>query len=486
MIHRTDKSKAKAVLIGVQLPFVEHHEHMASLAELGRLVDTLGFEVLGVLSQRRQSLHAGTVVGQGKLQELAEWTGGTGEVPSLARQKKQKKDEANEPAEEEEEASDASEKPEASGVDVSKEPEQEDAEEEFVEVNGEVEVVIVNHPLTPMQLRNLELATGAEVLDRNGVIIEIFHRHAKTKEARLQIEIAQLKYLAPRLRLSQNRGGDRQAGGIGGKGAGETRRELDQRRIRDRIAELHEQLDAIAKEEKLRRSRRKQANSVALVGYTNAGKSSLMRRLTSDSTYVADKLFATLGTTVRVMQPETKPRILMTDTVGFINELPHELVASFRSTLEEAKEASLLLHVVDVSDPDYRTQLKVTRDVLSELATQDIPLKLIFNKKDLLDDLSLYDVEIDYPDAIYMSAHDPKDIQSLKDYIVSFFEADMVEEELYVPFSQGKWIGEIHSQVRVLETSYDEGGTLLRVRGVSETLEKLRKQISATELSHPG
>ena len=197
------------------------------------------------------------------------------------------------------------------------------------------EFVIVDHDISPSQARNLERATGAQVLDRTGVIVEIFHRHAHSREAKLQVEIARLKYVSPRLRESP--GGGRQQG----VGAGESDLELDRRKIRDRLAELKEQLEGIQRDNDQRRAARRDQLRVALVGYTNAGKSSLMRALTGSEVLVADKLFATLDTTVRALQPEAKPHVLVSDTVGFIKKLPHDLVASFRSTLAEALEASL-------------------------------------------------------------------------------------------------------------------------------------------------
>jgi GTPase SAR1 family protein len=195
--------------------------------------------------------------------------------------------------------------------------------------------VIVDQEISPNQARNLERATGAQVLDRTGVIVEIFHRHAHSREAKLQVEMARLKYIAPRLRES-SAAGERQQG----YGAGESDLELNRRKIRDRIAELKEQLDDIQRDNDQRRSARRDELRVALVGYTNAGKSSLMRALTGSKVLVAEKLFATLDTTVRALQPETKPRVLVSDTVGFIKKLPHGLVASFRSTLAEALEAT--------------------------------------------------------------------------------------------------------------------------------------------------
>src|SRR6201999_2086722 len=240
------------------------------------------------------------------------------------------------------------------------------------------EFVIIDHEISPNQARNLERATGAQVLDRSGVIVEIFHRHAHRREGRLQGEMGRLKYGSPRMREAP--GGGRQQG----VGAGETDLELDRRKIRERLAELKEQLDDIERDSEQRRSARRDQFRIALVGYTNAGKSSLMRALTSSEVLVEDKLFATLDTTVRALQPETTPRVLVSDTVGFIKKLPHDLVASFRSTLAEALEASLLLFVMDASDPAYESQLEVSRNVLHEIGADAVPSRLLLNKIDRL------------------------------------------------------------------------------------------------------
>jgi GTP-binding protein HflX len=331
----TEPERPRSVLAAVRVQGVTEGEHAASLVELKRLVTTLGFEVVATVSQVRPRLDPGVVFGEGKLVELARFTGGTGRVPRGPKKKKRQ---------EEALPSDGPEgevEPRADGPEDEVEPRADGPEDE---VEPRADVIVVDHELSPQQLRNLEKATSAEVLDRTGVIVEIFHRHARSREARLQVEIARLTYLAPRLRET---GGQRQRGGIGQKGAGESAIELDRRKLRDRLAELKTELAAIEGEAKTRRARRQQAQRCALVGYTNAGKSSLMRALTGSEVYVADKLFATLDTTVRALQPETRPRILVSDTVGFIKKLPHDLVASFRSTLDEALEASVLLHVVD-------------------------------------------------------------------------------------------------------------------------------------------
>jgi GTP-binding protein HflX len=328
--------------VGVQLPGVSDQDHAGDLSELGRLVHTLGFEVVGTITQKRDSLAAGSVLGEGKLKELAALTGGTGVIPKGAPERRSK---AREKWEEDE--------PEA--------PEEDEPPSDAPRAT----VVVVDHELSPSQARNLERATRAEVLDRTGVIVDIFHRHAKSREARMQVEIARLNYVAPRMREAAG-GRERQQG----QGAGESALELDRRKIRDRVAELKEALAAILQDQDHRRYARRDQLRVALVGYTNAGKSSLMRALTGSEVLVADQLFATLDTTVRALQPETRPRILVSDTVGFIKKLPHDLVASFRSTLDEALEASLLLYVVDAADPTCDAQLEVTRGVLKEIGAQ--------------------------------------------------------------------------------------------------------------------
>jgi GTP-binding protein HflX len=324
-IMETKPPIPRAILVGVQTPGVDDVAHAASIEELGRLVMTLGYEVVGTLSQKRDEIDGGTVLGKGRLEELAAITGGTGVVGSMALPRKSKARERFEDADEK--------KSNAAQI------------EPDLNAPPKPEFVIVDHDISPSQARNLERATGAQVLDRTGVIVEIFHRHAHSREAKLQVEMARLKYIAPRLRES-SAGGERQQG----YGAGESDLELDRRKIRDRLAELKQQLEDIQRDNDERRSARRDQLRVALVGYTNAGKSSLMRALTGSEVLVADKLFATLDTTVRALQPAAKPRVLISDTVGFIKKLPHDLVASFRSTLAEALEASLLLFVVDASD----------------------------------------------------------------------------------------------------------------------------------------
>jgi GTP-binding protein HflX len=281
-------ARPRAVLVGIHLPGVTDEEHAADLAELGRLVHTLGYDVSATVTQRRDSLAAAAVLGEGKLKELADLTGGKGVVPSGAKVVKTKARAKW--------AAAKGEKPDTDEPEDGDDGETGDARPGA----GKPTVVVVDHEITPSQARNLERATGAEVLDRTGVIVDIFHKHARSREARLQVEIARLNYVAPRLRESPG-GKERQRG----KGAGEAAIELDKRKIRDRIAELREQLAAIQKEQDNRRHARQDQLRVALVGYTNAGKSSLMRALTGSQVLVEDRLFATLDTTVRALQVDS-------------------------------------------------------------------------------------------------------------------------------------------------------------------------------------
>lgn len=456
----------KAVLVGLQLPKMSSEELTSSLEELTRLVTTLGYQVVGSVVQKRNSDRAASVLGEGKLQELARWTGGTGKIAAMVEHKKTKaalKWEA-------ERQSDPAEDPEFEDSHLLDEESEGDIESP--QITEKADVVIVDTDLSPSQLRNLESATGVKVLDRTGVIIEIFSRHARTKAAVLQVEIARLTYVAPRLRETGG-GEDRQGGGIGGKGSGETSLELDKRKIRDRIKELKTELAAIGNEHQLRRARRAQELTVALVGYTNAGKSSLMRAMTGSEVLVADKLFATLDTTIRPMFPESKPKVLISDTVGFIKKLPHDLVASFKSTLDEALYASLLLFVVDSSDPAFRSQLTVTQNVLDEVGATDVPRLLIMNKQDRLSEQQRIELKKEFPEAVFISTRDKQDLKMLREKILSYFESNMVDTDLFIPFSAKGIIGEVRSQARVLSESYDEKGVTLKVRAKPETIQRL-------------
>ena len=449
----TESARPQAVLVAVRLPDMDAAAAEANLEELTRLVTTLGYDVAARVLQGRGNLAPAAVLGEGKLQELAKLTGGTGRTQPTIPGRKPKPD---------------------LELELEPEPEPElDPDSEAV-TKPKISLVAVDHDISPSQLRNLERATGVPVLDRTGIIIEIFHRHARSRDAKLQVEIARLAYEAPRLRESPKSKEKQQ-----GRGAGEAALELDRRKIRDRIAELRRELVAIQREQDVRRQHRRGARRVALVGYTNAGKSSLMRALTSSEVYVEDKLFATLDTTVRALQPEAKPRILISDTVGFIKKLPHDLVASFKSTLDEALEASLLLHVVDAADPSFRDQLEVTRAVLREIGAEQVPQRLVMNKVDRLSPETRAELESELPEAWFISAKSGDDVKSVRARIIDFFESRYAEAELSVPYAEQRLVSEMHEQGRVVSERYEEDGVKVRLRSDPEVLDAFRARLSA-------
>src|ERR1035437_2780659 len=452
---KTKPNLPHAILVGVQLPGVDDVAHAASIEELGRLVKTLGYAVVGTMSQKRDELDGGTVLGKGRLEELAAITGGTGSVGSMGTPRKSKG----------RQGFDAADAKKRNAPTIKTDP----------KAPPKTEFVIVDHEISPSQARNLERATGAQVLDRTGVIVEIFHRHTRIREAKLQVEIARLKYGSPRLRES-SAGGRRQQG----SGAGESDLELDRRKIRDRLVELKAQLEDIQRDNDERRSARRDQLRVALVGYTNAGKSSLMRALTGSDVLVADKLFATLDTTVRELRPETKPRVLVSDTVGFMKKLPRDLVASFRSTLAEALEASLLLFVVDASDPTYESQLEVSRNVLREIGADVVPSRLLLNKIDRVSEADRAVLRAKHPDAILLSAKSPEDVAALRETIIAFFEAAMVEDQLVLPYAKQGLLSDVYENARVLSEDYDSTGRILKVRGLPGAIARLRRTLATS------
>jgi GTP-binding protein HflX len=468
----------RAVIVGVHLPDVTEGEHQSSLAELSRLAETLGLNVIGRVSQRRSGLAKAAVLGSGKLLELARFTGGSGVVPTAARVKTKKQayvsgQPAPEEVEEDEAAPDGEDEAGATGDDARF------GGDDLAPLppDERATLVLVDHDLSPSQARNLERAVDAEVMDRTMVILEIFRRHARSREAKLEVEIARLSYLAPRLRETGG-GGDRQRGGVGGRGAGESAVELDRRKVRDRISELKRELEGLRVAEQTQRARRAGQSTVALVGYTNAGKSSLMRALTGSDVYVADKLFATLGTTVRALRPETQPRVLVSDTVGFIKKLPHELVASFRATLDAAVEAHLVLHVVDASDAAYPSQLEVTQEILEEIGAS-APRWLVLNKIDRLDAEARERLMALHPDALQLSAKSAEDVRALRDRLVQFFERDLAEATLLVPYTRQRLRAEIFEHCRVLSEDHDEEGTRFVVRAEPHVIARLEEALSA-------
>ncbi|HEY8855846.1 MAG TPA: GTPase HflX, partial [Rugosibacter sp.] len=426
-----------AIVASVQLPSVSDVEFEASLTELRELAKTLGFTVIHTFTQKRSGFDATAYLGVGKRQEIRHFVNGE---PPLDEESDDDhpsaRDEINTAAN-------------TAAKDVA-----------TASADQPIEVIFVDHEISPSQARNLEKDVGCQVMDRTMVILEIFHRNARSRAARAQVEIARLGYMAPRLREAAKLAGPqgRQRSGVGGRGAGESHTELDKRKIRDRIAELQLEITAMEVERKTQRARRQDRQggaNVALVGYTNAGKSTLMRALTGSEVLVANKLFATLDTTVRALYPESVPRVLVSDTVGFIKNLPHGLVASFKSTLDEALDASLLLHVIDASDPGFERQLEVTDKVLEEIEAQDVPRIRVFNKIDHVGDAAAQaekeaTLREKYPDCIVMSSRRPEDVAQLHKAIVAFFQRDLIEAELFLPWSAQQLRGAVFATCEVL------------------------------------
>jgi GTP-binding protein HflX len=329
-----------------------------SLEELARLTDTAGARVMDTVTQRRGTIHPATFIGKGKLDQLKTQV----------------------------EAADA-------------------------------DMVIFDDDLSPAQMRNLEKALGCKVVDRSELILDIFARRASTREARLQVELAQLEYTLPRL-TGMWKHLERQAGGIGTRGPGETQLETDRRIVRERIARLKKELQAVERERETQRRRRRRELRAAIVGYTNAGKSTFFNALTRSKVFVEDRLFATLDATTRQMVSPTRQVALLTDTVGFIRKLPHHLIASFHSTLVEAIEADLLLHVVDASDPHFRRQIAAVEEVLEQILETPRPTTLVFNKTDLLDDPDVVaGLRVEFPDSFPVSARTGEGLDAVRAFL---------------------------------------------------------------------
>ncbi|KGA96554.1 GTP-binding protein [Alkalihalobacillus alcalophilus ATCC 27647 = CGMCC 1.3604] len=331
-------------------------------------------------------------------------------------------------------------------------------------------LVIFDDELSPSQIRNTEQILECKVIDRTILILDIFAQRAKTKEAKLQVELAKLQYMLPRLvGLRQSLG--RQSGGVGttNRGAGETKLELDRRKIEEKMSILSKELERLVKQRQIQRGRRQKQEMpvVALVGYTNAGKSTLMNAFLQFGTNASDKkyvfeenmLFATLETSVRKVTLPKNRSFLLTDTVGFVNKLPHHLVKAFRSTLEEVKEADLLLHVVDYSNPNYEQQIQVTNETLKEIGVENIPMIYLFNKSELVDDK----FHINREDSLYVSAREKKGFEALLQTLeLSLFATDVKVEFLF-PYTAGEHVHYFQNHADVLEMEHQETGTYMKV-----------------------
>lgn len=402
----------KVVLIGIwgehSLPDAEN-----SLRELAALAETAGAQVLDGLLQRRQHPDPATFLGKGKAQELREL------VRSL-------------------------------GADT----------------------VVADTELAPSQRRALEDVVKVKVIDRTAVILEIFAQHAKSREGKAQVELAQLEYLLPRLRgwgesMSRQAGGRAAGGeGIGSRGPGETKIELDRRRINTRMAKLRKQIAAMkpARETKRANRKRNQIPSVAIAGYTNAGKSSLLNRLTSAGVLVQNALFATLDPTVRQSKTPDGREYTLTDTVGFVRNLPHQLVEAFRSTLEEISDADLVLHVVDASHPDPGSQIETVRKVISEVGATNIRELIVFNKVDLVDQATIISLRSLQPDACLVSSRTGQGFAELELAISERLPRPNVLVRVLIPYNRGELVSRMHLNSEIIKLEYQEHGTYLEAR----------------------
>ena len=443
MSNPKKQSLSRALIVAVQLDTVSDVEFESSLAELGDLAKTLGMDVVGQFTQKRSSFDSTAYVGAGKREEIRQFLEAQqADLDSLSQ--------AN-----------------------------------SLSASDPVEFILVDHEISPSQALNLENEVDCEVMDRTVVILEIFHRNARSHASRVQVEIARLIYMAPRLREAAKRAGPagRQRSGTGGRGTGQSRSQMDSQKVRDRIGELQKEIDAMEAGRDIQRSLRQRQSGltqVALVGYTNAGKSTLMRALTGSEVLVANQLFATLDTKVRTLHPEGVPRVLVSDTVGFIKNLPHGLVASFKSTLDEAINASLLLHVIDCGDPGFEMQLEVTDKVLAEIGADSVPSIRVFNKIDYLNDPVAQteraaELQAKYPGCVVLSARRKDDIAELHKTIMDFFQQQLIESEIFLPWSAQGLRGEIFATCHVLEERADDEGAFFRFRAAPEVIARLRE-----------
>ena len=396
----------RAILVGVDLNNDKNFDY--SVEELKNLAEACSVQVVGTLTQKLERVNPACYIGTGKVDEVAL----------------------------------------------------------LVEQN-DANLVIFNDELSPSQIRNLEHGLQCKVIDRTILILDIFASRAKTREAQLQVEVAQLKYMMPRL-IGLNASLSRQAGGIGSKGPGEKKLELDRRRIEEQVHKLNKELDSLVLARQNQRKLRKRNSTpvVALVGYTNAGKSTTMNALLTVSNAQSEKsvfeknmLFATLETSTRHIQLPDNKQFLLTDTVGFVSKLPHQLVKAFRSTLEEVTEADLLLHVVDLSHPEFQTQIEITNKVLDELGVKETPMVYVYNKADLVED----EFTPSTKEAVRISAKNLTNIDTLIDCIKSHIFQHYVKASFLIPYDRGNLVSYLNEHANVFDTEYLENGTLITV-----------------------
>ena len=410
--------KENAVIVGVALKGTIREELDSSLEELKQLSITAGAKVIEVISQNLTSINPSTYIGKGKIEELAKLI-----------------------------------------------------------ADNEIQLAIFDDELSPAQASNLEKKMECAVIDRTGLILDIFALHARSRESKIQVELAQLKYMLPRLR-GQWTHLERQEGAIGTRGPGETQLETDRRAVRIKISKLEKDLDKIDSQRSVRRAGRSNLKMAALIGYTNAGKSTLLNALTGADALVEDQLFATLDTTVRRIDLENKSEILLSDTVGFIKKLPHELVASFRSTFSEAIEADLLLHVIDTSQPNFEQQMEAVTSVLHEIKITNKPIINVFNKVDIIESEgrkeALYK---NYPDGVFISAAKKTGLNKLLEKIKRVAFGSYITKTLSIPQSEGKILASIYNNGTVLNRVEANDNVEITFEATPEFVLKIIKSI---------
>ncbi len=414
-LNETEKHE-RAILVGVATRETPRSKVEDYLEELGLLADSAGAEVILKVIQERQAIDAAFYIGTGKADELS----------YLVEEKK-------------------------------------------------INIVIFDDDLSAVQIRNLERVIKCKIVDRSAIILDIFASRARSSEAKTQVELAQLQYMLPRL-TRQWTHLSKQFGGIGTKGPGETQIETDRRAIRQRLSHLNEKLKKIARERAEQRKGRENFPRVALVGYTNAGKSTLLNWFSKADVLVEDRLFATLDSTVRLVDLSPAHKILLSDTVGFIRKLPHHLVASFKSTLEEVSEADILLHVVDVSHPLFEEQIVVVNDTLGELIAEPKPTVMVFNKIDKLENRNIIGYLNDnYTNAAFISAARSINMKGLEDKIINILDENISEHTMTFGQDDYQIISQIHDMAEILEKKYEGEEITLRFRMSTKHADKLKK-----------
>ena len=413
----------KTILVGIKLPGNPSSSEIL-LDELKGLAVTAEYDPVAELTQRLNEINPKTFIGRGKVEEL-----------------------------------------------------------KHAVIHHSPEVVIFDEELSPRQNRELEKILKCRVIDRPWLILEIFSHHARTREAKTQVELARLKYALPRLTKMWGHL-SRQRGGIGMKDVGETQIQLDQRMIRNEIHKLEKKLNQIDREKKTQRKSRQGTFKVALVGYTNVGKSSLMNKLTGANTLVENKLFATLDPTVRKIKNNFPYPVLLSDTVGLINKLPHDLVASFKSTLDEVRDADLLIHVVDISHPEYKDQLQTTDDLLIQMGMDEIEVILVFNKIDSIEDIEILEnAHEKFPSAVSISCKKNEGIDVLRQKIIIQYEKRLSPYLMELEHSQAGIISQIRKFALIVKEDYKEDRICLSLRLPPGGKAKLERILNSQEIS---